>query len=177
MEYRVESLMRNEVLLEYEVGFTFPKRHSQEELEARILNLIDHQEDHVRQLEQDMRKTKLSLGWILEEIHVTWAHLEKKHDKITTLHNKGLKNLLQTMETTSGFHATPSGLQSDGVRTLATASERNGLSQKDKNKGKTDKTKHEIGKSVKNQSRSHAGNPQHSDWSKNVARDPRAEIV
>ncbi|GJR81113.1 zinc finger, CCHC-type containing protein [Tanacetum coccineum] len=42
MEYQVESLMRNEVLLKYEVGFTFPKRPYQEELEARILNLIDH---------------------------------------------------------------------------------------------------------------------------------------
>ncbi|GJS27955.1 hypothetical protein Tco_0488575 [Tanacetum coccineum] len=58
MECRVESLMRNEVLLEYEVGFKFPKRPYQEELEARILNLIDHQEDQIRQLEEDMRKTK-----------------------------------------------------------------------------------------------------------------------
>ncbi|GJU50528.1 zinc finger, CCHC-type containing protein [Tanacetum coccineum] len=38
MECRVESLTRNEVLLEYEIGFTFPKRPYQEELEARILN-------------------------------------------------------------------------------------------------------------------------------------------
>ncbi|GJZ01216.1 hypothetical protein Tco_0519177 [Tanacetum coccineum] len=58
MECRVESLIRNEVLLKYEVGFTFPKRPYQEELEAQILNLIDHQEDQVRQLEEDMRKTK-----------------------------------------------------------------------------------------------------------------------
>ncbi|GJX08420.1 hypothetical protein Tco_0196352 [Tanacetum coccineum] len=50
--------MRNEVLLEYEVGFTFPKRPYQEELEARIMNLIDHQEDQVSKLEEDMRKTK-----------------------------------------------------------------------------------------------------------------------
>ncbi|GJX56742.1 zinc finger, CCHC-type containing protein [Tanacetum coccineum] len=49
MECRVESLMRNEVLLEYEVGFTFPKRPYQEELEARILKLIDDQEDQIRQ--------------------------------------------------------------------------------------------------------------------------------
>ncbi|GJW27511.1 hypothetical protein Tco_0044386 [Tanacetum coccineum] len=55
---QVESLMRNEVLLEYEVGFMFPKRPYQEELEGRILSLIDHQEDQVRQLEEDMRKTK-----------------------------------------------------------------------------------------------------------------------
>ncbi|GJV70781.1 hypothetical protein Tco_1490776 [Tanacetum coccineum] len=58
MECLVESLMRNEVLLEYGVGFTFLKRPYQEELEVRILNLIDHQEDQVRQLEEDMRKTK-----------------------------------------------------------------------------------------------------------------------
>ncbi|GJW48886.1 hypothetical protein Tco_0080532 [Tanacetum coccineum] len=58
MECRVESLMRNEVLLEYEVGFMFPKRPYQEELEARILKLIDDQEDQIRQLEEDMRKTK-----------------------------------------------------------------------------------------------------------------------
>ncbi|GKA21132.1 hypothetical protein Tco_0701121 [Tanacetum coccineum] len=58
MECPVESLMRNEVLLEYEVGFTFPKRPYQEELEARILNLIDHREDQVRQLEEDIRKEK-----------------------------------------------------------------------------------------------------------------------
>ncbi|GKE22240.1 hypothetical protein Tco_1433752 [Tanacetum coccineum] len=61
MECRVESLMRNEVLLEYEVGFTFPKRPYQEDLEARILNLIDHREDQVRQLEEDMKKTKDTL--------------------------------------------------------------------------------------------------------------------
>ncbi|GJV31073.1 hypothetical protein Tco_1391473 [Tanacetum coccineum] len=58
MECRVESLMRNEVLLEYEVGFTFPKRPYQEELEARILKLIDDQEDQIRQLKEYMRKTK-----------------------------------------------------------------------------------------------------------------------
>ncbi|GJT24201.1 integrase, catalytic region, zinc finger, CCHC-type containing protein [Tanacetum coccineum] len=58
MECRVESLTRNEVLLEYEVGFTFPKRPYHEALKGRILSLIDQQEDQVRQLEEDMRKTK-----------------------------------------------------------------------------------------------------------------------
>ncbi|GJU43015.1 hypothetical protein Tco_1200281 [Tanacetum coccineum] len=58
MECWVESLMMNEVLLQYEVGFTFPKRPYQEELEGQILSLIGHQEDQVRQLEEDMRKTK-----------------------------------------------------------------------------------------------------------------------
>ncbi|GKC27039.1 hypothetical protein Tco_1034333, partial [Tanacetum coccineum] len=45
MKCRVESLMRNEVLLEYKVGFAFPNRPYQEELEARILKLINDQED------------------------------------------------------------------------------------------------------------------------------------
>ncbi|GKB66894.1 hypothetical protein Tco_0928306, partial [Tanacetum coccineum] len=56
MEFRVESLMRNEVLLEYEIGFTFPKRPYQEELEAQILKLINDQEDQIRKLEEDTRK-------------------------------------------------------------------------------------------------------------------------
>ncbi|GJZ01419.1 hypothetical protein Tco_0519380 [Tanacetum coccineum] len=42
-----------------------------------------------------------------------------KLDKIATLHDEGLKNLLQTVETASEFHATPSGHQSDGVKILA----------------------------------------------------------
>ncbi|GJW63077.1 hypothetical protein Tco_0114961 [Tanacetum coccineum] len=58
MECQVESLMKNEVLLDYEVGFTFPERPYQEEFKRRILNLMDHQEDQIRQLEEDMRKTK-----------------------------------------------------------------------------------------------------------------------
>ncbi|GJV67825.1 hypothetical protein Tco_1483334 [Tanacetum coccineum] len=57
MECRVESLMRNKVLLEYEIGFMFFKRPYQEELEARILKSIDDQEDQIRQLEEHMRKT------------------------------------------------------------------------------------------------------------------------
>ncbi|GJV22179.1 retrovirus-related pol polyprotein from transposon TNT 1-94 [Tanacetum coccineum] len=63
----------------------------------------------------------LSLGWHLEEIHVTWAQFGKKRDKIATLHDEGLKNLLQTVETASEFHAMPSGHQSDGVKILAMA--------------------------------------------------------
>ncbi|GKD40979.1 hypothetical protein Tco_1261186 [Tanacetum coccineum] len=47
MKCRVESLMRNEVLLEYEVGFKFPKRPYQEKLEARILNSTELQEVHI----------------------------------------------------------------------------------------------------------------------------------
>ncbi|GJT85950.1 hypothetical protein Tco_1067667 [Tanacetum coccineum] len=71
MECRVESLIRNEVLLEYEVGFTFPKRPYQEELKARILNLIDHQEDQVRQLEEDMRKTKDMFMYLADSLIAT----------------------------------------------------------------------------------------------------------
>ncbi|GJV92743.1 hypothetical protein Tco_1540556 [Tanacetum coccineum] len=58
MERRVESLMRSEVLLYYEEGFTSPKRPYQEEFEGQILKLIDDQEDQIKQLEEDMRKTK-----------------------------------------------------------------------------------------------------------------------
>ncbi|GJW46627.1 hypothetical protein Tco_0078273 [Tanacetum coccineum] len=58
MEHRVESLMRSKVLLYYEGGFTSPKRPYQEEFERKILKLIDDQEDQIKQLEEDMRKTK-----------------------------------------------------------------------------------------------------------------------
>ncbi|GJZ21021.1 hypothetical protein Tco_0558060 [Tanacetum coccineum] len=71
MECRVESLMRNEVLLEYEIGFTFPKRPYQEELEARILKLIDDQEDQIRQLEEDMRKTNDTFMCLVDSLIAT----------------------------------------------------------------------------------------------------------
>ncbi|GKB10136.1 zinc finger, CCHC-type containing protein [Tanacetum coccineum] len=58
IERRVESLMRIEVLLYYKEGFTSPKRPYQEEFEGQILKLIDDQEDQIKQLEEDMRKTK-----------------------------------------------------------------------------------------------------------------------
>nr|GEV58617.1 zinc finger, CCHC-type [Tanacetum cinerariifolium] len=58
MERRVESLMRSEVLLYYEEGFTSLKRPYQEEFEGKILKLINDQEDKIKQLEDGMRKTK-----------------------------------------------------------------------------------------------------------------------
>nr|GEW87082.1 hypothetical protein [Tanacetum cinerariifolium] len=58
MERRVESLMRREVLLYYEGGFTSPKRPYREEFEGKILKLINDQKDQIKQLEEDMRKTK-----------------------------------------------------------------------------------------------------------------------
>nr|GEV18779.1 hypothetical protein [Tanacetum cinerariifolium] len=58
MKRQVESLMRREVLLYYEGGLMSLKRPYQEEFEGQILKLIDDQEDHIKQLEEDMRKTK-----------------------------------------------------------------------------------------------------------------------
>ncbi|GKE52131.1 hypothetical protein Tco_1487287 [Tanacetum coccineum] len=68
MECKVESLIRNEVLLEYEIGFIFPQRPYHMELEARILNLMDHQEDQIRQLEEDIRKTKDTFMCLAESL-------------------------------------------------------------------------------------------------------------
>ncbi|GKA74746.1 hypothetical protein Tco_0781048 [Tanacetum coccineum] len=53
MEHQVESLMRSEMLLHYERGFTSPKRPYQEEFKGNILKLIDDQEDQIKQLEED----------------------------------------------------------------------------------------------------------------------------
>nr|GEY44438.1 hypothetical protein [Tanacetum cinerariifolium] len=83
MDCRVESLMRNEVLLEYEVGFTFFKRPYWEELEARILNLIDHQEDQVRQLKEDMRKRKDTFMCLADSLIATMKGLDDSNIKPT----------------------------------------------------------------------------------------------
>ncbi|GKA42111.1 hypothetical protein Tco_0734771 [Tanacetum coccineum] len=43
----------------------------------------------------------LALGWLLEEIHVTWAHLEKKRTRLRT-YTKSLKDFCkQWLETAS----------------------------------------------------------------------------
>ncbi|GKC97491.1 hypothetical protein Tco_1167766 [Tanacetum coccineum] len=59
----------------------------------------------------------LALGWHLEEIHVTWAYLEKKQTRLR-LYTKNHEELcIQSVETASP-------LQSDGVRIfIVTASE------------------------------------------------------
>ncbi|GJR46682.1 hypothetical protein Tco_1314785 [Tanacetum coccineum] len=59
IECRVESLMRNEVLLAYEIGFTFPKRPYQEELETWIQKLINDQEDQISVTPETLKPTTL----------------------------------------------------------------------------------------------------------------------
>ncbi|GKG26785.1 hypothetical protein Tco_0402488, partial [Tanacetum coccineum] len=50
----------------------------------------------------------LALGWLLEEVHVTWAHLEKKRTRLRT-YTKSLEDLcIQCMETASRHKATSS---------------------------------------------------------------------
>ncbi|GJT28710.1 hypothetical protein Tco_0908985 [Tanacetum coccineum] len=71
IECRVESLMRNEVLLYYEGGFTLSKRPYQEEFEGRILKLIDDKENQIRQLEEDMRKTKDTFMCLVDSLIAT----------------------------------------------------------------------------------------------------------
>ncbi|GJT01941.1 hypothetical protein Tco_0823110 [Tanacetum coccineum] len=100
MECRVEFLMRNEVLLEYEVRFTFPNRPYQEELEAQILKLIDDQEDQIRQLEKDMRKTKDTFMCLADSLIATL----KPGDGVTTIkrwrhdiHGDGVRDSATTL--------------------------------------------------------------------------------
>nr|GEV12407.1 hypothetical protein [Tanacetum cinerariifolium] len=64
-----------------------------------------------------------ALGWILEEIHVTWAYLEKKQTRLR-LYTKSLEEIIiQTVEKTSPINATTSELDQDGVKNITTASE------------------------------------------------------
>ncbi|GKB92099.1 hypothetical protein Tco_0964371 [Tanacetum coccineum] len=78
---------------------------------------------------QEARNTKAkdgylkakTLGWLLEEIHVTWAHLEKKRTRLL-LYTKSLEEIIiQTVETTSPTFATASELDQDDVRNIMTA--------------------------------------------------------
>nr|GEV23021.1 hypothetical protein [Tanacetum cinerariifolium] len=72
--------------------------------------------------------------WLLEEIHVTWAHLEKKRIRVR-LYTKSLKEIIiQTVEMTSPAIATASsaiamtsGLDQDGVRIFKMAYRRSRL--------------------------------------------------
>ncbi|GJZ43577.1 RNA-directed DNA polymerase, eukaryota, reverse transcriptase zinc-binding domain protein [Tanacetum coccineum] len=66
---------------------------------------------------------------LLEEIHVTWAHLEKKRTRLQTLHQSLLKNYVQCLETASLTLATASEPPRDGVRNLTTVSEHNRLKE------------------------------------------------
>ncbi|GJS47171.1 RNA-directed DNA polymerase, eukaryota, reverse transcriptase zinc-binding domain protein [Tanacetum coccineum] len=60
-----------------------------------------------------------TLVWLLEEIHVTWAHLKKKQTRLQLYIQVEKDNCLQTVETASKLPATPSGFQRDGVRLIS----------------------------------------------------------
>ncbi|GJT77668.1 zinc finger, CCHC-type containing protein [Tanacetum coccineum] len=68
-------------------------------------------------------RKKETLGWLLEKIHVTWAHFEKKRTRLQ-LYTKSLEEIIiQTVETASPALATASELDQDGVKSTTTASE------------------------------------------------------
>ncbi|GJX75146.1 hypothetical protein Tco_0313741 [Tanacetum coccineum] len=63
--------------------------------------------------------TEFEKHW--KEIHVTWAQLEKKRDKDTTLHDLDGALDLQGMETASRFLSTSSKLEGDDITILSDA--------------------------------------------------------
>ncbi|GJU83505.1 hypothetical protein Tco_1285870 [Tanacetum coccineum] len=76
------------------------------------------------------KDTFLTLGWHLEEIHMTWAHLEKKQTRLR-LYTKNYEELcIQSMETSIGIiKQRHQDLHRDDVRDLATASGRGRLKE------------------------------------------------
>ncbi|GKC71810.1 hypothetical protein Tco_1117693, partial [Tanacetum coccineum] len=61
-------------------------------------------------------------GWLLEEIYMTWAHLEKKRTRLR-LYTKSLEEIIiQTVETASPAIAKTYELDQDGVRIFKMAS-------------------------------------------------------
>ncbi|GJS22647.1 hypothetical protein Tco_0451279 [Tanacetum coccineum] len=77
--------------------------------------------------ENDGLKNK-ALGWLLEEIHMTWTHLEKKQDKSATLCEVA-QRITYSGKTASEIIVTPSGYTSDSVRSFVTASKHNRLNE------------------------------------------------
>ncbi|GKC11461.1 hypothetical protein Tco_1008243 [Tanacetum coccineum] len=67
---------------------------------------------------------KLALGWHLEEIHVTWAHLEKKRTRLR-LYTKSYEETVHTgrRDGVTDFKRRRQDFQSDGVKDLMMASE------------------------------------------------------
>ncbi|GJR06974.1 hypothetical protein Tco_0529958 [Tanacetum coccineum] len=59
-----------------------------------------------------------ALGWLLEEIHVTWAHLKKKRTRLQLYIQVDEEYCSQSVETVLEKHVTPSGLHWGGVRTI-----------------------------------------------------------
>nr|GEX01104.1 MAK10-like protein [Tanacetum cinerariifolium] len=79
--------------------------------------------DHKRVVEVKEEIEEETLECLLEEIHETWAHLEKKRTRIR-LYTKSLEEtIIQTMETTSPTLVTTSELDQDDVKTFKTALE------------------------------------------------------
>ncbi|GJU33190.1 hypothetical protein Tco_1176779 [Tanacetum coccineum] len=66
-----------------------------------------------------------TLGWHLEGIHVTWAHLGKKRTRLQLYTKVKEEKGTRTLETASQLLVTASEHQRDGVRKFETASELN----------------------------------------------------
>ncbi|GKC52238.1 hypothetical protein Tco_1074983, partial [Tanacetum coccineum] len=70
-----------------------------------------------------------TLEWNLEEIHVTWAHLEKKQTRLQLYTKVNEEKGTQWLETALQFLATVSGRKSDIIKIFATALEHNRLNE------------------------------------------------
>ncbi|GJY81127.1 hypothetical protein Tco_0493878, partial [Tanacetum coccineum] len=66
----------------------------------------------------------LALGWHLEEIYVTWAHLEKKWTRLRTYTNYLEENPNNGWRRCCNFLRQRQKIQGDGFRILTMASER-----------------------------------------------------
>ncbi|GJZ33560.1 hypothetical protein Tco_0578996 [Tanacetum coccineum] len=113
MECRVKSLMRNEVLLEYEedqVSLKMPILHSfeenkleykdEDEVEIKMMGTGMGRKAHLLEDKQILSvgvfdEVFLALRWHLEEINVTWAHLEKKRIRLR-LYTESFEEIMHT---------------------------------------------------------------------------------
>ncbi|GJR90086.1 hypothetical protein Tco_0214097 [Tanacetum coccineum] len=71
----------------------------------------------------------LTLGWHLEEIRVTWAHLEKKRTRLRTYTSSMKKYCLQNVKRRHKHKQCRRDLFNDGVWNLETVSRRSRLKE------------------------------------------------
>nr|GEW26023.1 hypothetical protein [Tanacetum cinerariifolium] len=85
-----------------------------EETDSDILYVISIKED-TAYLCMHFTRNHEAFRWLLDEIHVTWDHLEKKRTRLQILHQSLLKKSVQCLKTASQFLATTSRYTRDGV--------------------------------------------------------------
>ncbi|GKE18645.1 hypothetical protein Tco_1426222 [Tanacetum coccineum] len=110
-----------------ERGKRLKRGHTQTVDKAFVMTNYSQLEPLMRRRMKELRLQ--ALRWLLEEIHVTWVHLEKKQTRLR-LYTKSLEETrIQYLGTASRLLATMSYHTKDGIRKFKTVLKRNLLKE------------------------------------------------